>query len=148
VLPPGGMGSELRRSDMPCEGQSEVPKRNDYDPVWIDSGIFPLLGKDGLKLEIDDRGRDLGAHAIVADGPFAFLRFTPYNGVEKFCDDKRWNFVIFGYDWRRPLREAADNLRSFLRTSRMPFRKGMARTRCRKPIYMPIARAGWSSNSS
>ena len=112
VLLPGGMGSELRRSDMRYEGQSEMPKRDEYNTVWIDGGI---LGKDALKLKIDDQGRDVGQHAIVADGPLHLpLVRTPYNGTEKFFKKEGWNFITFGYDWRRPLREAADNLRTFL----------------------------------
>jgi len=109
VLLPGGMGSRLLRSDERYEGRSEIPTPR--NPIWIDLGI--VLG-EALKLEIDDQGRDLGKHAIVADGPLAIPGFNSYDGVKNFCDDKRWNFVTFGYDWRRPVREAADNLGRFL----------------------------------
>jgi len=110
VLLPGGMGSQLLQSDERYHGQSEVPIPR--DPIWIDKGI--AVG-EALELEIDDQGRDLEQHAIVADGPLhlPFVR-TPYNGTEKFFKKEGWNFVTFGYDWRRPLREAADNLRTFL----------------------------------
>lgn len=111
MLLPGGMGSELRRSDMRYEGQSEVPKRDEHHTIWMDWQIS--LG-DAERLEIDDQGRDLEQHAVIADGPVKTDCWSPYNGAGEYFKKEGWNFVTFGYDWRRPLREAADNLRTFL----------------------------------
>ncbi|MEJ1341373.1 MAG: hypothetical protein RPU14_04785 [Candidatus Sedimenticola sp. (ex Thyasira tokunagai)] len=53
ILLPGGMGSHLERS--PEKFQGEPMSFDDYDPVWMDTGI--LFG-DARKMEIDSQGRD------------------------------------------------------------------------------------------
>ncbi len=49
------------------------------------------------------------------DGPLSFL-VSPYEGTESyFREDKGWNYIVFGYDWRRPVTEWASSLEYFLR---------------------------------
>lgn len=118
VLLPGGMASRLLQSRERYEGQSEVAKPDDL--IWID--LREISSGEALELEIDDEGRDLGQHAIAADGPlYLWGLVTPYDGAEKFFRNEGWNYLTFGYDWRRPLREAAENLRNFL----MDFREAV-----------------------
>lgn len=109
VMLPGGMGSQLDRSPEPWTGSSEDVAC--YDPIWLDSGIF--FESDGTKLEIDPDGRDIGGHIVVPNGPLRYL-------VHAYAETERWaaasgiNYVVFGYDWRRSLEEAADHLDFFL----------------------------------
>ena len=116
VLLPGGMGSQLDQS-LDTYRNAGAPPPSDYDTVWIDDGIFEY--KDGLKLEIDKRGRDKGGHVIVPNGALRYhmddnFEITPYEETEKYFSDLGWNFVTFGFDWRRSLIENASNLNSFL----------------------------------
>jgi hypothetical protein len=108
ILLPGGMGSQLDRTWNP------FPKEpNTFDEtVWIDRHISD---DDALKLEVDSAERDIGAFVIAGNGPLHFFGMTPYKDFLKFVTGKRWNVVVFGYDWRRPLAEAADLLRLFVK---------------------------------
>lgn len=113
VLLPGGMGSQLDRSLVPYTGRNLPPF--EYDAVWIDPGI--LFNQDALTLEIDDRGRDKGQHVIVPNGPLRFL-VKAYDQTASFCRAQGWNFVAFGFDWRRSIVENAGYLEEFLRLFR------------------------------
>ncbi len=113
VLIPGGMGSQLDRSGEPYEDDGSLPFHA-YDPVWMDVGI---LSGDALHLEINSDGRDQEGHIIVPNGPLRFL-VRPYEGAEAYFRERGENFVIFGFDWRRPLAESASYLERFLRRTR------------------------------
>src|SRR3954469_17728001 len=102
ILLPGGMGSQLDRTCVPFP---EEPNTFD-ETVWMDKGILISTG-DALKLEVDSAERDIGSFVIGGNGPLHFATITPYKDFLKFVERKRWNAVVFGYDWRRPLAESA-----------------------------------------
>src|SRR5438270_6430756 len=60
ILLPGGMGSQLERSENPYPASPNVIN----DVVWMDLGI--LVNRDALKLEIDQQGKDINSHVIAA----------------------------------------------------------------------------------
>ncbi len=112
VMLPGGLGSQLDRSDTRYRDDIPIPFFK-YDPVWIDLGL--LFNDDALKLEIRKDNRDKGSHIIIPDGPLRFL-IKPYDRTEQyFRDERRYNYVVFGFDWRRDIGEAAGFLEDFLR---------------------------------
>ncbi len=109
VMLPGGMGSQLDRSSDPFDGNP--PRFTPATTVWMDAGVF--FDADGLKLEIDAEGRDIDNYVIVPNGPLRFL-FVAYDGTEQWAQDSNFNYIVFGYDWRRPIEEAAGYLEDFL----------------------------------
>jgi len=113
VLLPGGMGSQLDRSDEPYESDASLPFHA-YDPCWMDLGV---LTGDALDLEITPEGHDRAGHIIVPDGPLRFIIKT-YDGTETYFRERDENFIVFGFDWRRPLAESASYLHWFLRRFR------------------------------
>ena len=115
VMLPGGMGSQLDRSVERYRDDMGA-RQFTYDPVWIDTGL--LFDGDGLKLQIGENNRDLGNHIIIPDGPLRFL-INPYDGTERFFREEcGYNYIVFGFDWRREIAESADYLADFLRTLR------------------------------
>lgn len=117
LLIPGGMGSQLDRS-IEAYAEGRMPP-SDYDPVWIDFGI--LFDGEARTLRIEDSGRDRDDHVIVADGPLRFFLIKPYDATAQFFrhPDINVNYIVFGYDWRRPLAESAALLEEFLKRLRM-----------------------------
>ena len=112
VLLPGGMGSQLDRSlDSYIDGRTPLI---DYDPVWIDLGT--IFDGQARSLLIEDSGRDRDSHVIIADGALRFF-VNAYDATEQFFRDENVNanYIVFGYDWRRPLAEAAAFLERFLK---------------------------------
>jgi pimeloyl-ACP methyl ester carboxylesterase len=115
LLVPGGMGSQLDRSAAPYKNASSLPFAF-YDPVWIDLGI--IFFGDALTLQIGDDLHDAGDHIVIPNGP---LRFTlvgeldPYNLTRRYFERAGFNFITFGYDWRRTVGESAGFLEEFLR---------------------------------
>ena len=107
---PGGMGSQIDRSDEAYAGDASLPFK--YDPIWVDPGI--VFDKEALQLEIESNSHDIGNHICIPNGPLRYL-LKPYNATEDYFRDKDFNYLVFGYDWRRPLLESADFLRSFLK---------------------------------
>ena len=114
VLLPGGMGSQLNRSMEAYQGCCAQP--TDYDTVWVDRGTF-YTGKV-RSMKIEDDGRDYLSHIIVADGPLRanMEEFSPYAATKFFFQhpDVEFNYLVFGYDWRRSLVESAEFLEYFL----------------------------------
>lgn len=110
VLLPGGMGSHLERSTRPYRNDASIPFEA-YDPVWMDLEIF--FGRDAAALRIQDNGHDEGDYIVVPNGPLRFL-VDAYDGTQRFFRDRGWNYLVFGYDWRRPIAEAAAQFESFL----------------------------------
>jgi len=109
VLLPGGMGSQLERS--PRQHDGSVPAFDSFDPVWIDQGI--ILQGDGLKIEIDAAGRDIDGFFVIPNGPLDFL-VRGYDRTAEWAALNGFNYAVFGYDWRRPINEAAAYLGFFL----------------------------------
>ena len=107
ILLPGGIGSQLMRSDSAFPASPNVIS----DVVWIDLGI---AAGDALTLEVDAAGRDKDAFVIAAYGPLKFVFENPYGGVRDRALAKNWNYAVFGYDWRRPLRESAGFFKSWI----------------------------------
>jgi Lecithin:cholesterol acyltransferase len=110
VLLPGGMGSQLDRSPQPFTGDGSVPGTG-FQNVWLDLGVF--FGNDAELVEIQATDFDLGNHIIVANGPLMFP-VNAYDGAKRFFEQLGWNYIVFAYDWRRPIAAAADFLQEFL----------------------------------
>jgi len=113
ILLPGGLGSQLERTKKPYSQNNPGPFGK-YDPVWIDFGI--IFDKEALTLEINDKGHDQGNHIIIPNGPLRFF-VKPYNETRKFFVDD-FNYVVYGFDWRRPILESAMWLEDFLKRFR------------------------------
>jgi len=109
VLLPGGMGSQLERSEKKHDGNT--PNILRFDPVWLDWDI--LLRGDGLKLEIDLDERDKDGYFIIPNGPLRFF-IKAYDRTAAWAEEHNFNYVVFGYDWRRPIGDAAEFLKKFL----------------------------------
>lgn len=109
ILLPGGMGSQLNRTRRPFPNEPNFF----VETVWMDAGIF-VGPMDARTLEIDSAQQDIDAFVVGANGPLHFLTQTPYTDFLRFAEASRWNAVVFGYDWRRPLEESADFLQLFV----------------------------------
>ncbi len=109
VLLPGAMGSALERSRRPYV--DDGAPLGGYDTVWMDSGI--VFDHEFLDLAILPGGHDVGEHVIVPDGPLQFVVW-PYWGTEAYLRGQGFNFLVFGFDWRRALDESAAYLERFL----------------------------------
>ena len=110
VFLPGGMGSQIDRSDKPYAGEPSLPFR--YDPIWMDPGI--VFDKEALQLEIEPNSHDIGNYICIPNGPLRYL-LKPYNATEDYFREKDFNYLVFGFDWRRSLPESANFLKSFLK---------------------------------
>jgi hypothetical protein len=111
VLVPGGMGSQIDRSQKPYKGAASLPFR--YDPIWMDPGI--VFDQEALQLEILPNTHDIGNHISISNGPLRFL-LKPYNATKDYFRDKDFNYLVFGFDWRRSVQESAGFLQFFLKT--------------------------------
>ena len=111
VLVPGGMGSQIDRSKKHYRGAASLPFR--YDPIWMDPGI--IFEKEALQLEILPNFHDLDNHVCIPNGPLRFL-IKPYNATEHYFRERDFNYTVFGFDWRRSVRESAGFLQFFLKT--------------------------------
>ncbi len=130
ILLPGGMGSQLDRSIKKFSGGSSLPFL-EFDPIWIDLGL--IFDQDGLELGISQRGEDFRRHMLVPNGPLRFPFLKSYDDTEDYFRNRcGFNYGVFGWDWRRPLREAATNLEFVLKS----FRR---RVRHRFPDQEPLA---------
>jgi len=110
VLLPGGMGSQLDRSPQPYTVDGSVPGTG-FTPVWLDLGVF--IGNDAELVQIEPTDFDLKKHIIVANGPLLFP-VNAYDGAKRFFEKLGWNYIVFAYDWRRSIADAADFLKEFL----------------------------------
>ena len=109
VLLPGGMGSQLDYSPRPFDG---TPMSfAEYETAWMDIGA--VFDSDTLKLEIDDQGRDKNGHIIFPNGPLRFA-VVAYDDTARYFQERDYNYIVFGYDWRRPIEECAGFLEDFL----------------------------------
>jgi pimeloyl-ACP methyl ester carboxylesterase len=110
VLLPGGMGSQLDRSPQAYTGDGSVPGTG-FQNVWLDLGVF--FGRDAELVEIQSTDLDLDDHIVVANGPLLFP-VNAYDGTKRFFEQLGWNYIVFAYDWRRPIAAAAAFLEEFL----------------------------------
>jgi Lecithin:cholesterol acyltransferase len=110
VLLPGGMGSHLDRSTRPFVNDHSIPFPM-YNPVWMD--LEMIFGRDLELLRMEGNGHDAGEHMVIPTGPLQFL-VNAYDGTQRFFQDLGWNYIVFAYDWRRSLEEAASQLTEFL----------------------------------
>ncbi|MGB9365525.1 MAG: hypothetical protein WCE79_05895 [Xanthobacteraceae bacterium] len=110
ILLPGGMGSQLERSESKFPASPNVIN----DVVWLDPGIlWPKY--DALKLKMTPQQEDLDKHVIAAHGPVSLFGVTtPYGELKDFAWDSDWNYGVFGYDWRRSLAESAAYFKAFI----------------------------------
>lgn len=110
ILLPGGMGSQLERTESPYPNSPNVITRI----IWVDSGIVGEL--DALKLEIDPQGKDKDSYVIAPHGPLSFglLGLKPYEKLRDFAQTQGWNYGVFGFDWRRPLEESSKFFKDFI----------------------------------
>jgi pimeloyl-ACP methyl ester carboxylesterase len=109
LLIPGGMGSQIDRSKKPYQGAASLPFR--YDPIWMDKGI--VFDREALQLEILPNNEDIDRHICIPNGPLRFL-LKPYNATKEYFDDRDYNYLVFGFDWRRSIQESAGFLQFFL----------------------------------
>jgi hypothetical protein len=110
LLLPGGMGSQIDRSQKPYTGNPS--SAFNYDPIWMDPGI--IFDGDALQLEIKPNEHDIGNHVCIPNGPLRFF-LKPYDATEDYFRDKDFNYIVFGFDWRRSIRESAGFLQFFLK---------------------------------
>ena len=111
VMIPGGMGSQIDRSVGPYRGSASLPIKR-YNPIWMDMGI--VFNNEVLDLEIKDNGHDIGNRICIPNGPLRFL-IEPYKATGDFFREQNYNYIVYGYDWRRPVVESASYLQYFLR---------------------------------
>jgi pimeloyl-ACP methyl ester carboxylesterase len=112
ILLPGGMGSRLERTEHPVGPEPNVIN----DVIWVDWGIFKPK-KDALKLEIEVKGaeeRDKNSYVIAPHGPLKFITQTPYEELKDHARTAKWNYCVFGFDWRRPLAESSAFFKKFI----------------------------------
>lgn len=116
ILLPGGMGSQLDRSIKKYHDGSSLPFL-EFDPIWIDLGL--IFDRDGLELGISKQSEDFRRHIVVPDGPLRFPFLKSYDETEDYFRTRcGFNYGVFGWDWRRPLKEAAVNLEFVLKSLR------------------------------
>ncbi|WP_149530639.1 hypothetical protein [Tardiphaga sp. P9-11] len=115
ILLPGGMGSQLERTEAPYPQSPNVIT----DVIWMDLGI--ILSRDAVKTMIDgpapsEKEKDIESYVVAAHGPisFGFGGQTPYDELKDFAAQEAWNYGVFGFDWRRPLAESSRHLRQFI----------------------------------
>ena len=116
---PGGMGSQLMATDsvleLPLEGRFPRASR-----IWIGlPELIRMYQGDYTFLKLDPKLNDEAQHAVYPNGAMGAdigpleRKFSPYFAISKFSKD--WaNYLEFGYDWRKPARIAAQDLRWFL----------------------------------
>ena len=112
ILLPGGMGSQLERTEHKVGTEPNVIN----DVIWLDLGILPPK-KDALKLEIEIiKGveHDKGSYVIAPHGPLKFISQTPYEELKDRARVEGWNYCVFGFDWRRSLAESSAFFKDFI----------------------------------
>src|SRR5215470_839830 len=94
---PGGMGSQLDRARSPYTS----PPPFFYDVAWLDCGIvFGNLTDLQMDGPVDYQQR-----YVVPDGCIAFVTLQPYAGFIQWCQNNWLDLFVFGWDWRRDIRE-------------------------------------------
>jgi hypothetical protein len=109
ILFPGGMGSKLKQANTRYVDNRPGPQTFTYKTIWLNAGTIFLNWALRLRMQKDAQGldRDLGNRIIVADGPVELFGAQPYDDFVDWCDDKGIDWFILGWDWRRPVGDAA-----------------------------------------
>jgi pimeloyl-ACP methyl ester carboxylesterase len=114
VFLPGGMGSQL------CVSQDSVQPDEPFDNIvypvaWLDLGI--LFENDLEKLQINRTSvgsyQDMNDHIVIPHGELRLL-VKPYNQTREYFVKAGFNYVVYGFDWRRSSVEGAEFLNYFL----------------------------------
>ena len=94
---PGGMGSQLDRARSPHTSSPPFS----YDVAWLDCGIV-----SGNVINLQMNGTvDSQQRYVVPDGCIDFLTLRPYHGFIQWCQTNRLDLFVFGWDWRRDIRQ-------------------------------------------
>ncbi len=94
---PGGMGSHFDRA----RSDYKSPPPFSYDVAWLDCGIvFGNVTNLQMTGTVDYQQR-----YVVPDGYLAFATLRPYDGFIQWCENNGLDLFVFGWDWRRDLRE-------------------------------------------
>jgi lecithin:cholesterol acyltransferase len=110
ILVPGGMGSRLLQAITPYVNNQEYPQAPEYREIWM--SIAAILRREIDQVEMTANGEDFARHPMVAAGELSTF-IKKYDGTEAFFRD-RANYIGFGYDWRKSVRDEAGFLRYFL----------------------------------
>jgi hypothetical protein len=94
---PGGMGSQLDRASSLYTS----PPPFSYNVAWLDCGIvFGNLTNLQMNGTVDYQQR-----YVVPDGCIEFVTLRPYDGFIQWCQNNWLDLFVFGWDWRRNIRE-------------------------------------------
>ena len=104
---PGGLGSQLLRADQPFPHTPQC-----YEKVWLDGGDLLDPSPGPPRLAMLSGGVDTEQRFVIPDGcvniPGSFELVHPYANFSQWCRDHEIDLLIFGWDWRRSVQEAAD----------------------------------------
>src|SRR5262245_40380239 len=107
ILLPGGMGSDLKRTDQPFPAPNNI---FDYN-LWV--SMDTLSGANAPYLQIDQNLADGQQFVLCAEGPISFLGLSPYD--QFISQGKRnWNLFVLGFDFRRSIEECANFFMKFI----------------------------------
>jgi hypothetical protein len=108
------MGSELARDKHDSTLPNTVPN---YYPSWLHANL--ALGEP-RNLQLQEDGSDWGHQFVIPNGYVDFcvrplFCLEPYSNFKTWCDHHNIQLLVFGFDWRRSAKDAADLfLKSFL----------------------------------
>ena len=106
---PGGEGSKLYRAKKPYLDGGAPIQHFDFELNWLELDSF--LGS-ALDLEMtmmsDGSYRDTENRIVVANGSCSLFCVDPYAGFRSWCEDMGIDWFTYGWDWRRPIEDAAD----------------------------------------
>ncbi len=125
---PGGMGSNLLKARTGYVDNGPPIQKFSYDMIWLTLGS--LLG-DALECEMvwnpaDQIYRDVGNRIVIADGSAELLGIDPYVGFTDWCEANDIDWFTFGWDWRRPVSEAA----AFFASEFLPMFQTVVKAEC------------------
>jgi len=111
---PGGMGSQLCISEKKFK-KSKSFKNSKYPVIWYDTGLVFSKDFKQMTLNMTENGYvDYKNHIVIPDGEVRFL-YKPYDVTEKYFKKKGYNYLVFGFDWRRQLNEGVGYFIRFLK---------------------------------
>ncbi len=99
---PGGMGSQLIRAT----GESQNGPPFFYLTAWLDA-LIAFGTATNLQMQVNG-DQDYQQHFVVPDGCVNCIDLHPYRGFIDWCDNSLIDLFVFGWDWRRGSKAAAD----------------------------------------